>query len=124
MADLTLAQRFGASATLNATTKTLTINLNDLATISVYGSNYGLDVSAMTDTNKGTYVSRILWALLQLQRVTQPADNNDNTVGVIVTNQGKRAALRNNIAQTGFQLVATAYKNDTEGSELDPDNIV
>jgi hypothetical protein len=123
MADLTLAQRFGANVSFNETTKLLTIDLNNLSSIIVNGSDYGLNVSAMNNANKNSYASRILWALLQLQRVTQPVDNNDNTVGVYVSNQGKRAAIRNSVAQTGFQLVATAYKNDTEGSELDPDAI-
>jgi hypothetical protein len=123
MADLTLAQRFGSSVTFNETTKVMTISLNDLSTIFVGGVDMGINVSAMTNANKNAYASRILWALLQLQRVTQPADNNDNTVGVFVSNQGKRAAIRNAVNQVGYQLVATAYKNDTEGSELDPDAI-
>lgn len=123
MADLTLAQRFGSNVSFNETTKLMTIDLNNLSSILIGGIDYGVNVSAMTNANKNAYASRILWALLQLQRVTQPADNNDNTVGVFIANQGKRAALRNNVAQTGFQLVATAYKNDTEGSELDPDAI-
>lgn len=124
MADLTLAQRFGANVSFNETTKLLTINLNDLSTIPIGGSDFGLNVSAMTNSNKNSYASRILWALLQLQRVSQNTDNNDNTVGVYITNQGKRAAIRNAVNQVGYQLVATAYKNDTEGSELDPDAII
>jgi hypothetical protein len=123
MADLTLAQRFGTGVSFNETTKLLTINLNNLSSIIVGGVDVGLNVSGMTNTNKDSYSSRILWALLQLQRVTQPVDNNDQTVGVYVSNQGKRNVTRNSISQVGFQLVATAYKNDTEGVDLDPDAI-
>ncbi|MGL5924054.1 hypothetical protein [Chroococcidiopsis sp.] len=124
MADLTLAQRFGANVSFNETTKLMTIDLNNLSSIMIGGVDFGLNVSAMTNANKNAYASRILWALIQLQRVSQNTDNNDNTVGVYVTNQGKRAAIRNSVSQVGYQLVATAYKNDTEGSELDPDAII
>lgn len=123
MADLTLVQRFGANAAFNETTKILSINLNDLSSIIVGGVDVGLNVSAMTTANQNTYASRIIWALLQQSRKNQQADNNDQTVGVYVTNQGKRNIVRNNVAQVGFQLVATAYKNDTEGVDLDPDAI-
>jgi hypothetical protein len=123
MADLTLAQRFGSAVSFNESTKLLTINLNNLSSIVVGGIDVGLNVSGMTNANKDSYASRILWALLQLQRVTQPADNNDQSVGVYVSNQGKRNVTRNSISQVGFQLVATAYKNDTEGVDLDPDAI-
>jgi hypothetical protein len=123
MADLTLAQRFGTGVSFNETTKLLTIDLNNLNSIIVGGVDVGLNVSAMTNANKNSYSSRILWALLQLQRVTQPVDNNDQTVGVYVSNQGKRNVTRNSVSQVGFQLVATAYKTDTEGVDLDPDAI-
>jgi hypothetical protein len=123
MADLTLAQRFGSAVSFNETTKLLTINLNNLSSIVVGSVDVGLNISGMTNANKDSYASRIFWALLQLQRVTQPADNNDQTVGVYISNQGKRNVTRNSVSQVGFQLVATAYKNDTEGLDLDPDAI-
>jgi hypothetical protein len=123
MADLTLAQRFGTNVAFDQTNKTLTIDLNNLSSIMVGGVDMGLNISNMTSANKDQYASRIMWALLQLQRVAQPADNNDNTVGVYVTNQGKRNALRNSVTQIGYQLVTTAYKNDTDGVDLDPDQI-
>jgi hypothetical protein len=123
MADLTLAQRFGSSVAFNETTKLLTIDLNNLSSIIVGGVDLGINVSAMNNTNKNSYASRIFWALLQLQRAAQPTDNNDQTVGVYLTNQGKRNVTRNSVSQVGFQLVATAYKNDTEGVDLDPDAI-
>jgi hypothetical protein len=123
MADLTLVQRFGSGVTFNDTTKLLTIDLNNLSSIMVGGVDLGINVTNMTAANKDQYASRILWALLQLQRVAQNTDNNDNTVGVYVANQGKRNLTRNNVSQTGFQLNVTAYKNDTEGVDLDPDAI-
>lgn len=123
MPDLTLAQRFGTNVVFNPTTKILSINLADLNSIMISGVDYGLNVSAMTDANKDSYASRILWALLLKSQSAQAADNNDETVTVYINNQGKRSVSRNNVAQFGYQLVATAYKNDTLGVNLDPDAI-
>lgn len=123
MADLTLTQRFGQNVSFNPTSKILSVNLNDLASVVIAGSDVGLDVSGMTAENQDQYASRILWSLLQLSQQNQPENNNDETVGVYVTNQGKRSISRNNVAQFGFQLVATAYQNDNIGVTLDPDNI-
>lgn len=123
MADLTLAQRFGNSVTFDSSTKMMVINLNDLASITVNGSNVGLDVSGMTSANKDQYASKILWALLLKSQATQAADNNDETVKLYMTNQGKRSVTRNNVSQFGYQLVATAYQNDSLGVTLDPDSI-
>ncbi|MBW4535195.1 MAG: hypothetical protein KME09_14770 [Pleurocapsa minor HA4230-MV1] len=123
MADLTLAQRFGTSVAFNETTKILSINLNDLASITISGVDVGLNVSAMTTANKDQYASKILWALLLKSQATQAADNNDETVKLYVTNQGKRSFTRNSVAQFGYQLVATAYQNDSLGVTLDPDNL-
>lgn len=123
MADLTLVQRFGTSVAFNDTTKILSINLNDLASIMVSGVDVGLNVSAMTAANKDQYASKILWALLLKSQATQAADNNDETVKLYVTNQGKRNVTRNSVSQFGYQLVATAYQNDSLGVTLDPDNL-
>ena len=123
MTDLTLTQRFGTSVSFNATTKIVSLNLNDLSSIVIGGVDYGLNATAMTDANKDSYASRILWALLLLSQKNQATDNNDETVSVYVTNQGKRSVTRNSVAQFGYQLVATAYKNDTLGVVLDPDAI-
>ena len=123
MPDLTLANRFGDNFTFNETSKVLSIDLNDLASIVIDGVDVGLDVSLMTSANADTYATRILWSLLQRSQSLQPASNNDETVGLYVTNQGKRTVVRNSISQFGFQLVATAYKNDTVGTQLDPDEI-
>ena len=123
MADLTLAQRFGSSVALNATTKVLSIDLNNLTTITMGSVNYGLNISALTDENKNDYASKILWSLILLSQSNQAADNNDETVKLYVTNQGKRSVTRNNVSQFGYQLVATAYQNDSLGVVLDPDNL-
>lgn len=123
MADLTLIQRFGDNVSFNPTSKLLSINLNDLSSITVAGEDLGIDVSGMTDANQDEYATRILWALLLKSQSSQPEQNNDETVGLYVTNQGKRTVVRNSVSQFGFQLVATAYKNDTVGTQLDPDAI-
>lgn len=123
MADLTLIQRFGNNVSYNATSKALTLNLNDLSSITVGGENLGLDVGGMTDANKDSYASRILWALLLKSQSVQPENNNDETIGLYVQNQGKRSVVRNSVSQFGFVLAATAYKTDTVGTQLDPDAI-
>jgi hypothetical protein len=123
MADLTLVQRFGTGVTFNETTKVLSIDLNNLSNITIGGINYGLNVSTMTAANKDTFSSRILWALLLQTQANQAADNNDETVKLYVTNQGKRSVTRNSVAQFGYQLTATAYQNDSLGVTLDPDNL-
>ena len=123
MADLTFIQRLGSSVTFNETTKIVSLNLNDFSSIVIGGVDYGLNVTAMTDANKDQYAARILWALLLLSQKNQPENNNDETVALYMTNQGKRSVSRNNVSQFGYQLVATAYKNDTLGVVLDPDAI-
>ncbi len=123
MTDLTLAQRFGTNATFNETTKVLAIDLNDLSSIIIAGVDVGLDVSAMTVANQDGYTSKILYSLIQLSQANQAQDNNDETVGVYVTNEGRRNIIRNSVNQLGFRLVATAYQNDPLGVVLDPDNI-
>jgi hypothetical protein len=123
MADLTLVQRFGNLVTFDEATKILSINLNDLASIVVGGINVGLNVAAITQANINEYASKILWALLLKSQATQAVDNNDETVKLYVTNQGKRAVTRNSVSQFGYQLVATAYQNDSLGVTLDPDNL-
>lgn len=124
MADLTLIQRFGSGVTFDPATKILGLNLNDLSSLNIGGIDYGLNVSGMNAVNKDSYAAKILWALLLKSQAIQAADNNDETVKVYITNQGKRSVTRNNIAQFGYQLVATAYQNDSLGVNLDPDNLV
>lgn len=123
MADLTLKERFGENVVFNPTAKTLTIKLSDLTGITVAGEDVGLDTSNMTAANQDSYSSRILWSLLQLQQQNQPENNNDETVGVYVTNGGKRDQTRNSVRQHGFILNTVGYINDTQGVILDPDSI-
>ncbi len=123
MPDLTLAQRFGDNVAFDESTKVLSIDLNDLASIIINGSDYGLDVTSMSDANKDEYATRILWSLLQKSQSVQPENNNDETVGIYITNQGKRTVVRNSISQFGFVLAATAYIADSVGTNLDPDAI-
>lgn len=123
MTDLTLTQRFGDNVSFNPTSKVLSIDLKDLSSITVDGEDLGIDVGSMTDANKDEYATKILWALLLKSQSNQPEQNNDDTVKLYVTNQGKRTVVRNQVSQFGFQLVATAYKNDTVGTQLDPDDL-
>lgn len=123
MPDLTFAQRFGNNVSFDSTSKMLTVDLNNLSSIIVNGVDIGFDVSAMTAENQNNYATRILWALLLLNQANQPEDNTDETVGIYIQNQGKRNIIRNQVSQFGFSLVATAYKNDTVGVQLDPNDI-
>ncbi len=128
MADLTLQERFGSNVLFDEVNKALIINLENLGDFNQVAdgdiaNGRGLDVSGMTDANKDEYSSRILWALLQLNQQNQPEDDNDETVGVYVTNEGRRNPTRNGVAQIGFRLTTTAYINDPLGVELDPDDI-
>ena len=128
MPELTLEQRFGSNVDFDEQDKILTIDLDDLGDPNGNGvgditNGRGLDVSGMTNTNKDEYSSRILWALLQLNQQNQPNDDDDNEVGVYVTNEGRRNFTRNSVAQIGFRLTTTAYINDPLGVDLDPDDI-
>ena len=128
MPELTLEQRFGSNVSFDEANKTLTIDLENFGDSDIYATGEitngrGLDTSGMTNANKDEYSSRILWALLQLNRQNQPENDDDNTVGVYVTNEGRRNFVRNSVAQIGFRLTATAYINDPLGVDLDPDDI-
>ena len=123
MAELTLQQRFGSNVVFDEIAKTLTIKLSDLSDSGDVSTGLGLDTSAMTDANKDEYSSRLIYSLLQLSQQNQSADNNDETVGIYITNEGRRNLIRNQVAQLGFRLVTTAYQNDPLGVTIDPDNI-
>ena len=123
MADLTLQKRFGENVSFDASTKVLSIDLNDLNSIIVNGQDLGLDVSNMTDTNASEYASKILWSLLNLSQSNQPENNTDENVQIYIQNQGKRTVIRNQVSQFGFVLGVTAYKNDTVGTQLDADDM-
>lgn len=123
MPDLTITQRFGSSVAFDGTTKVLSINLNDLTDGGDLNDGNGLDITGLSQANINIYASKILWALLLLSQANQPETNNDETVGVYITNEGKRSFPRNNVSQFGYRLVATGFKNDTSGINLDPDAI-
>ena len=128
MADLTFQQRFGTHAAIidDDGHPALKVRLTDLQDIPAGGdftNGLGLDLLSLNVNNPDEIASRLLWALLQLSRQNQPEDNNDETVGIYITNEGRRNAVRNQVAQYGFRLTATGYKLDTEGLELDPDAI-
>jgi hypothetical protein len=130
MTDLTLAQRFGTNATIDTTTPTnpkLVITLKNLQDISNTGDiadGLGLDdATVINDTNKDQYASKILHALLLLNYQKQAVDNNDETVGIYITNGGKRFVTRNSVNQVEYRLTTAAYKSDSTGILVDPDDI-
>jgi len=123
MADLTLQERFGSNVIFDESAKTILISLADLSDTGDMNTGYGLDTSSMTTTNKDEYSSKIIYTLLGLSQQNQPADNNDETIGVFVTNEGKRSVTRNGVSQFGYRLVSTAYQNDNLGVTIDPDAI-
>jgi hypothetical protein len=130
MADLTLAQRFGTNAAIDTTSPSnpkLVITLKDLQNNTNAGdilNSLGIDnATVINDTNKDQWATKILQALLILNLQKQPTDNNDNTVGIYITNGGKRYTTRNAINQVEYRLTVATYKNDTEGTIVDPDAI-
>ena len=124
MADLLATNRLGTSVTLNGTSKILSIDLNDFSSITISGVDVGLsDVASITPANLDEYASKIIWALLLFNQQNQPENNNDETVGIYLTNGGKRSVIRNGVAQFGYIFNVTAYQNDSLGVVLDPDNI-
>ncbi len=124
MADLTLTQRFGTNANYNDTNKTLTIDLNDLTDAGDIVDGLGLDISGITPANIDSYSAKILYMIALLNLQQQPADNNDETLPVYVTNAGRRSITRNGVAQFGYGLTLTAYQTDQIGNLVDPDNMV
>ena len=93
--SLTLAQRFGSNVMFDEAVGTVTIKLSDLADQVVdengqitgdMTNGLGLDTSDMTAENKDSYCGSLLWALLQLSAQNQPENNNDETVGVYISN--------------------------------------
>jgi hypothetical protein len=124
MADLTLQQRFGTNATYNHTNKTITINLNDLTDTGDITGGLGLDLTNLTAANINSYAARILYQLLLLNFQKQAATNNDETVGIYITNTGRRDVVRNNINQFAYTLSFAAYTANNLATILDPDLMV
>lgn len=117
MADLVLEDLFGQNVTFDNTSRNITFNLDDL-------SYDDFDTSSIDDTNIDEYASKILWSLLHYLCLNQPATNNDETRGIYITNQGKRTAVRNSIAQFSFGLLVSAYTADNLGTKLAPDDMI
>jgi hypothetical protein len=124
MADLTLQQRFGTNVTYNDTNKTITINLNDLTDTGDIINGLGLNLTNLTAANINSYASRILYQLLLLNFQKQAATNNDETVGIYVTNTGRRDVVRNNISQFNYSLTVNAYTANNLATILDPDLVI
>lgn len=124
MPEITIAQRFGTNVTFNETTKILTIDLNDLTDTGDITDGLGLDVSGMSAANIDSYSGKILYTLLLLNLQQQPAENNDETLPLFVSNSGRRSITRNGVAQFGYGLTTTAYQTDQVGTLIDPDNMV
>ena len=128
MTDLTLQQRFGSNAQITSTSDglVLAINLNDLNDAENFGdftNGLGLNTDPINSSNADEYASKILWALIGLSQQNQPENNNDETVGIYVSNQGKRPVNRNGVAQFGYLTLVTGYQDDNSGLVLDPDNL-
>ncbi|MGK7951407.1 MAG: hypothetical protein AB4368_22135 [Xenococcaceae cyanobacterium] len=115
MPNLTLTEVFGSGAVFDGTAGTLTINLEGLnwGTIDPVIEAYTID-----NTNIDDNVGRILWAIISRLRILQPENNNDDERSLYIISQGKRSAIRNNVAQFQFQLVVNGYANDPFGSEV------
>ena len=124
MADLTLQQRFGSSVTFNATSKTLTIALNDLTDAGDIVDSLGLDISALSSANINSYASKILYGLILLNFQKQAATNNDDSVGLYIQNSGRRDATRNGIAQFAYNFNLAFYTANNLAAVLDPDLVV
>ena len=124
MPDLTLAQRFGTNAAIDATNRTLTINLDDLTDTGDIIDNLGLDLSGLNATNAESYASRILYSLLLLNFQKQPATNNDETIAVYITTGGRRDAVRNGISQFNYIWLVNNYTANNLPETLDPDQMV
>ena len=82
-----------------------------------------MDLSSINASNADQYAERFFWALIQLRKQKQPEINNDDTIGIYITNQGRRNLNRNGTAQIGYQELVTGYKYDPSGTTLDPDEI-
>jgi hypothetical protein len=124
MADLTLAQRFGTNAVYNDTNKTITIKISDLTDTGDITGGLGLNISSLNATSINSFASRILYQLLLLNFQKQQATNNDETVGIYVTNTGRRDVVRNNINQFSYSLTVNAYTANNLATILDPDLVI
>ena len=112
-----LVDLFGESVTYDDNSRMITFNVDNLG----YD---GFDTSPINQINIDFYTSKLFWSLLHYLYLNQPETNNDETLGIYVTNQGKRTAVRNNVAQFSFGFLVSAYAPDNLGSNLDPDDMI
>ena len=116
MADLTLADVFGVSASFDDDAGTITFSLADFNNFDIYNP-------PITQNNINEQASKIFWAILDRIYYEQPETNNDATRLIYITNQGKRTAVRNGVAQFSFGLLASGYVNDPLGTNLHPNDL-
>lgn len=81
------------------------------------------DVSLITDLTKDTYADKIAAAQLVLWKQNQPAENNDETVGIYIEDPYKQFYTRNSTEQLAFIYGCGIYINDPTAN-LDPDDVV
>ena len=126
---LTLKDLFGSNASYDPNTRKLLIQIDDFQNnnpdfgIGDFTNGLGMDLSSINASNADQYAERFFWALIQLRKQKQPEINNDDTIGIYITNQGRRNLNRNGTAQIGYQELVTGYKYDPSGTTLDPDEI-
>lgn len=110
MAALTLAQQFGANATISS--GVLSIQLSDLTGVGLNGSSPSAsDISA---------------ALIMLWERNQPTNaDTDPTVGILVSKDftPKQFTTRGDVSQIEYRYSVYAYTPDST-STLDPDSVV
>lgn len=127
---LSFIQRFGTNAALDVSTPAapkLIIDLSNLENTANGGDiadGRGLnDASTITALTKDANADKIIAALFVLWTQKQPAENNDNTVGVYLTYNFKNYETRNEIEQAYYQYSANFYVPDPLAN-LDPDDVV
>jgi hypothetical protein len=111
----TLTDRFGTSALFNETDKTITFDVDDLASIT--------DSALITDLNIDEWADRIAAALILQWRANQSTDNTDPTDGLIVGDPFKQFETRGTEQQISFNYNVAIYIPDTS-ADLDPDLVV
>lgn len=129
---LTLAQRFGTNATIDVTTPSspkLVISLTDLKPSpdgDLTGAEGIDDVSVINNTNKDEYSDKLFTALFLLSKQNQPAEDNDETVGVYISppfGLNKTFVTRNNVTQQQHFYTINFYTPDNTPG-LDADDVI
>lgn len=117
MTELLFTEAFGANAVFTPASKIVQFDLNDF-------TDANFTIGSIDNTNIDDYTARIIWAILNKIIAAQPDSNNEADRGIFITNQGKRTATRNGIAQFAFSLSVTAYTADNLGVTLSENDIV